>query len=146
MSARNQPKIPQFDRYVCAGDTVQWEHEGFNITARVEYDQETRPEDSECYTPRQVAAWKNDEWFFCGVVLSVELNGVQLSDHAASLWGIDCNFPSRRKNPNTYLSEVCADLESEAIEHARAEVKRMLEALQGVALARAAESGADTLE
>jgi hypothetical protein len=134
MATRKQPKIPQFDSYACEGDTVQWSHEGFGITARIEYDGETRPEHSDCYSKKQIQAWKDDEWFFCGVVLSVELNGVQLSDHAASLWGIDCNFPSRRKNPNTYLSDVCAELQDEAIECARTEVKRILEALPGVSV------------
>lgn len=126
-----QPGIPQFDRYVCIGDSVTWQCEGFDITARIEFDDSSRPEDSECYTPRQIAAWRRDEWFFCGVVLSVELNGVELSDHAASLWGLDCNFPSRKKNPNYYLSEVCAELESEAIAAAKVAREKMLTALQG---------------
>lgn len=123
--------IPAFDRFVCVGDSVTWSAEGFDIRARVEFDSDTRPEDSDCYSPRQIQQWRNDEWFFCGIVLEVEFNGVKLSDHAASLWGIDCNFPSRRKNPNAYLSEVCADLQSEAIECGRAEIARILSKLQG---------------
>lgn len=129
MATKPKSKIPQFKQYVCAGDTVQWSHEGFNITARVEYDQDAKPDDSECYSKKQIQAWKNDEWFFCGIVLSAEFNGVKLCDHAASLWGIVCNFPSRRKNPNTYLSDVCGQLQGEAIESARAEITRILSAL-----------------
>ena len=122
--------IPQFDSYVCIGDTVQWSADGFDIVARVEFDPHERPEDSDCYSARQIASWRNDEWFFCGVVLSVSRNGVLLSDHAASTWGVECNFPSRRKNPNYYLSEVCAELQSEALETARKEQARILSALQ----------------
>ena len=124
-------KIPQFDRFVCAGDTITWAHKGFDICARVEYDSGTRPEDSDCYSKKQIDAWKNDEWFYCGIVLSVEFNGVELSDHAASLWGIECNFPSRRKNPNNYLSEVCEELQEAALDCARAEITRILSELQG---------------
>ena len=123
--------VPSFSPYVCVGDTVHWSLDGFDFVARIESDCDTRPDQSECYTPRQVQAWNNNEWFYCGVVLSVYFNGVELSDHAASLWGIDCNFPSRRKNPNAYLSEVCEDLQGEALDVARSEVTRILSALSG---------------
>lgn len=51
-------------------------------------------------------AWKDDEWFYCGVAVTVEREGVQLTgqyDHA--LWGIACNYPERnkRRRPNDYL-------------------------------------------
>ena len=71
--------------------------------------------------------WKNDEWFYVGVVLSVSRNGVELSDHAASLWGIDCNFSD---TSNAYLSEVAQELEAEALDTARAEVVRIKQALE----------------
>lgn len=122
-------KFPQFGQYVCPGDSITWEKEGFEIVARIEFDQDSRPEDSDCYTKRQIDAWRNDEWFFCGVVLSVSLNGVMLAEHAASLWGVDCNFPSRRKNPNHYLAEVAQELESEALDEAKRQQYRILEAL-----------------
>jgi len=73
-----------------------------------------------------VQRWKNDEWFYVGVVLSVSRNGVELSDHAASLWGVDCNFSD---TSNAYLSEVAQELEAEALETARAEVARIRETL-----------------
>lgn len=127
-----KPVIPSFNRFVCVGDSISWAIEGFDISARVEFDADSRPGDFDCYSAKQIAAWKADEWFFCGIVLSVSRNGVELSDHAASLWGIECNFPSRRKNPNSYLSEVCAELQSEARETARRESARILSALQTV--------------
>lgn len=122
-------KFPQFDAFVCVGDSIEWEKEGFTIRARIEFDSDSRPDDSECYTKRQIQAWRDDEWFFCGVVLSVSRNGVSICGHAASLWGIDCNFPSRRKNPNSYLAEVAQELESEAIEEAKRERARIIKAL-----------------
>lgn len=119
--------IPKFDRYVCEGDSVTWSVDGFDITARIEYDCDTRITDFDCYDQAAIDAWKNDEWFFCGIVLSVSRNGVELSDHAACLWGIDCNYPD---SDNSYLSEVCSDLESEALDQARIDAVRILKALK----------------
>ena len=114
--------IPKFDKYVCIGDTVSWSVDGFDITARIEYDYDTKPTDFDCYDDAQIEAWRNDEWFYGGVVLSVSRNGVELTDHAASLWGIDCNLGEN----NDYLSEVCEDLQGEAIGIAHDEVRRIL--------------------
>lgn len=61
---------------------------------------------------KAMKAWCNDEWFWCGIVLSVEKNGVVLAEHAASLWGIDCNYPG---SDNSYLMEVANDLLKEAV-------------------------------
>ena len=123
-------KFPQFDRYACIGDSITWQKDGFDITATLEADTESHVSDSDCYSPKQIAAWKNDDWFFVGVVLSVSRNGIEILEHAASLWGIDCNFPSRRKIPNWYLSDVAQELESDALAEAEKKISRILEALQ----------------
>ena len=68
-----------------------------------------------------MAAWKNDEWFYCGVILSASIDGLELTDHAASLWGIEANHPD---SDNAYLSKVANELLSEAIEAAKTERKR----------------------
>ena len=71
-----------------------------------------------------LAAWENDEWFYRGVVISVArpvkvkgrvIDEIVLSDHAASLWGIECNFP---ESDNSYLTEVANGLLPEAVEFA----------------------------
>jgi hypothetical protein len=126
----------KFDRYVCVGDTATWSVEGFDITARIEYDADTKPEDCDCFdiedpdhgaeNRKIVDAWRNDEWFYCGVILSVSRNGVTITKHAASLWGIEANFPG---SDNAYLAEVCQELQSEAIATARAESVRIISAL-----------------
>lgn len=92
----------------------------------MQYDTDTKPTDVDCYDTEDVQRWRDDEWFYVGVVLSVSRNGVELSDHAASLWGVDCNFSD---TSNTYLSEVAQELEAEALKIARAEVARIREAL-----------------
>lgn len=118
--------FPKFDSYACEGDSITWNAEGFDITARIEYDHNTTPDDSDCYSPIKIKQWKNDEWFFCGVVLSVSKNGVELSDHTASLWGIECNY---NKRSNRYLSEVAKELELEALDCAKIEIERIKQAL-----------------
>lgn len=120
-------KFPKFDSYACVGDYIEWEKDGFDIRATIEFDHDTKPTDFDCYTPIKIKQWKNDEWFFCGIVLSVSKNGVEIEDHAASLWGIDCNY---NRTSNRYLSEVCQQLEDEALEAAKERTKQMIEALQ----------------
>jgi len=68
-----------------------------------------------------MAAWKNDDWFYCGVILSVALEGITLDRFAASLWGIEANYPD---SDNSYLSEVANELLSEALAEAKTERAR----------------------
>lgn len=121
--------FPQFRAYVCEGDTITWKAEGFDLCARVKYDSDSKPQHYDCYESKAVERWKDDEWFYCGVIVSVSLNGVELSDHAASLWGIECNFG----DDNAYLADVAQDLQTEALTAARQELTRMRKALDEVA-------------
>ena len=68
-----------------------------------------------------MAAWKKDEWYYCGVILSVAIDGITLDDHAASLWGIEANYPD---SDNAYLSEVAGELLPEALVAAKTERAR----------------------
>ena len=133
-----------FDRYVCNGDSIQCEAEGFTITARIVYDEHARIDDTDCYpeefsteifgedTPEHRAhfetalaardAWLRDEWFFCGIVLSVARNGVTLDKHAASVWALEANFPG---SDNAYLLEVANELLPEALEAAKATLAKL---------------------
>ena len=42
--------FPQFAKYACLGDSITWQCEGFDITARIEFDHDTRPDHFECYS------------------------------------------------------------------------------------------------
>lgn len=66
--------------------------------------------------------WCTDQWHWVGVVLSVSRNGVELSEHAASLWGME-------STEDEYLLQVANDLIFEAIETGKAERRRMAVAL-----------------
>lgn len=101
----------QFDKYVCPGDSIKIDvTDKVSVVARLEFDQDTRPEDSDCYDAKDIQRWKNEEWFYGGVVLSVQYDGQTVRDHVASLWGIDCNFGQ----DNAYLAEVANDLLAES--------------------------------
>ena len=118
--------IPSFNSYAMAGDFIAWESEGYKIKATLHDDTCTHVNDYECYSQEEIQAWKNDEWFYVGVVLSVSCNGIEIDDHAASLWGIDCNFPC---GTNAYLSECALEMQEEAIDQAKIKHKQMIKAL-----------------
>ena len=126
-----------FDSYVCPGDTLSVDVDGYTITARIEHDQDTSIDDDDVHNldcggreddavRSQIKAarkaWLNDEWFYGGVVLSVEKAGIMLDEHAASLWGIEMNYP---EGDNKYLAEVANELLSEALEAGRNAVYKL---------------------
>lgn len=136
----------RFDAFVCVGDTLETFIEGFTLTARIAPDMSGEPPDArqdgfwpslykdapgfigagngwrERYETQHARAqsvmdaWRKDEWFYCGIVLSVSRGGVILETHAASLWGIEANYPDA---DNSYLSEVADELLPEALQAAR---------------------------
>ena len=143
----------RFDRYVCEGDSIACEIEGFRVTARI-----VRADCPEAPDRRQdgfwpslyindpgfigpgnnfrerlaraqaeaeaiMAAWRRDEWFYCGIVLAIECETVELETHAASLWGIEANYPG---TDNTYLNEVADGLLADALEAGRSALARLM--------------------
>ncbi len=141
----------KFDSIVCVGDTITCTVDGYTVTARISHDETLDAPDerqdgfwpslnkddagfigsgngfrdrfakAQARAEAVMAAWKNDEWFYCGVILSVAIDGISLDDHAASLWGIEANYPD---SDNAYLTEVANELLPEALEAAKAERKR----------------------
>ena len=141
----------RFDDFVCEGDSITCEVDGYTITARISHDDtpdapderqdgfwpslypndagfigagngwRDRFDNAQARAEAVMAAWKNDEWYYCGVILSVAIDGITLDDHAASLWGIEANYPN---SDNAYLTEVANELLSEALETAKAERAR----------------------
>ena len=120
--------MQKFNDYIIIGDYVEYTPKennprGFAIRATIMEDCDTSPSDCDCYSEEEIKQWKNDYWFFCGVVLSVYKAGVCLSDRAASLWGIECNFPNA---PNSYLSDIVRDLETEAMQEAEIILQKLI--------------------
>ena len=80
--------MQKFNDYIIIGDYVEYvpaNSRGFVIRATIAEDGDSSPTDYDCYSEEQIKQWKNDEWFFCGVVLSVYKAGVCLTNNAASL-------------------------------------------------------------
>jgi len=141
----------KFDDYVCLGDTITSEVDGYTVAARIANDETPDAPDQRqdgfwpslypndagfigagngfrdrfakaiAKAEAVMSSWKNDEWFYCGVILSVAIDGLVLTDHAASLWGIEANYPN---SDNAYLTEVAKELLPEAITEAKAERAR----------------------
>lgn len=61
----------------------------FNIA--VEPDYHSSPADADCYTPKQVAAFENGDWYYVGIIPTVAIieNGVLIGIEGPSLWGIE---------------------------------------------------------
>jgi len=131
-----------FDRYACAGDTITGTLNSYDLTARIEHDQDSSIDDDDTHNTDQAVtgcdddqqeeliaardAYARGEWIYCGIVISVSRNGVLIDDHAASLWGIECNYPG---SDNGYILEVANDLAGEAVEQAEKERARIVAAL-----------------
>ena len=141
----------KFDDYVCIGDTISCTVDGYTVTARISHDETPDAPDerqdgfwpslykddagfigarngwrdrfdaAQARAEKVMAAWKNDEWYYCGVILSVAVEGLTLHRFAASLWGIEANYPD---SDNAYLTEVANELLPEAIAEAKAERAR----------------------
>ena len=118
--------FPAFPGYICPGDYRRIECGRYTVTARIVDDTDTRPDWFDCYTPEQIAAWKRGEWGYFGLILSVSIDGYTLDDHAASLWGIDCNHPG---GDNEYIREIANDLLPEALAQAKKRRAEILAAL-----------------
>ena len=123
-----------FDSYACIGDTIRLRvTPDVDVVARIQFDRDTRPENFDCYEAKHIAQWRRDEWFFCGVVLAIEVNGRTVKDYVGSLWGIECNFGSNNK----YLTEVANDLLTEHLD----DVEDILEAFS-----KAASAGLESIK
>ena len=152
-----------FPRDASEDDYIECIVDGFRCRATIVRDSEADPpetvqdvlcQEKHCKTRAQFlrivaatalarAAWKRDEWFMCGVVLTVSQvdedkdnthwpgghrehgdETMLVEGYECAVWGIECNYPSfdRRRRPNTYLREVANELLPEALEKAKAAV------------------------
>ena len=127
-----------FDEYACVNDWITMEVNGIEYRARIEHDPDHHIDDDDCHNMDQFVtgcnneqfsrllkcrqAWINNEWFYCGVVISAHKAGVCIDDYAASLWAIECNYPG---TDNSYLTDVANELLAEAIESAKDVLERL---------------------
>ncbi len=127
-----------FSEYASAGDTIETTIGKFIVVAQIVHDDITTQEriDADEYysqdmtgcTDEQQAeiervrdAWYANEWFYCGIQLSVYYENehgprVELDEHAESLWGLECNYPDSN---NSHLNEAVNEMLPEALEQGR---------------------------
>ena len=74
--------------------------------------------------------WSDGEWYYAGLVLSVRFKGVLLASHAASLWGVEVNYPD---TDNSYLTQIANELLPHAMQAAQRERNRLCLLLCGAA-------------
>ncbi len=136
--------------FACEGDKISAYIDGVDYTARIHRDDSrdrpderqdgfwpskiktdagyVKPElfDAEMKKAKSVMkAWKNDEWFYCGIVLSVEINDELIKKNAESLWGIECNYPTYHgaHTANDYLTEVANELLEEYLRNQKGKAR-----------------------
>lgn len=141
----------QFKSYVCEGDSIACEVDGMECRATIYRDEvvDTPEERNDGFWPsldpksagyigpkskrslaRHMAkaqavmdAWKRDEWWYCGVAVTVSKNDVQLTHkYGSALWGVECNYPGA---DNSYLCVVANEMLGEALEEARGTLAKL---------------------
>lgn len=147
-----------FNAYACEGDTMSCEVDGFTVTARIVADDcpdapDQRQDgfwpslykdapgfigpgngfrqhfaEAQAKAEAVMEAWRKGEWFYCGIVLTVERDGIELDDHAASLWGVECNYPGI---DNSNLTTAANELLPEALDAGRAAASRLAATVTG---------------
>ncbi len=117
---------------------IQLVKDGFSIHLSTEGDFYSTPQEFDTYTPKQIAAWENDEWHYANIIAKVYLHGVELG--YASVGGYEMgNIPSTDENDNLlpdqkswwlddyYNRGDLGDLIDEAIFDAEAAVEGIIE-------------------
>jgi hypothetical protein len=143
----------KFLPFVCEGDTITCAVDGFEVTARIVCDDcpdapdqrqdgfwpsldldapgfigpgpshRQRFAEAEAESKAVMEGWRKGDWFYCGLVLCVSLEGIELAPHATSLWGIEANYPG---TDNSYLTEAANELLPDAMTVARETLARLI--------------------
>jgi hypothetical protein len=120
-----------FNDYVFHGDTIEVEKDGFILKARIEHDDENPKDYDEGISDEMVRRFNKGEWFYCGIVISVSKRihienrverKVVISEHAASLWGLECNVDEYSSN---LLMGVADELALDALDFAKEVIKQL---------------------
>lgn len=105
--------------------------EGFEIDAKLVHDCDTTPDEFDCYSDEQIAAWQADHWMFVGTIITASKAGLELG--TSSLWGSEYgDMPGieefvnpLRGNGEEFVNGYGPDLIAEAITEARAMLKEL---------------------
>ncbi|MFN7177109.1 MAG: hypothetical protein ACK4MX_09495 [Thermaurantiacus sp.] len=142
-----------FQSYVCPGDVISCEAGPFTVLAQIVPDDcpdapdqrqdgfwpslyanapgfigpgnnfRQRFAEAQALAEAVMEGWRKGDWFYCGIVLSVSLEGVDLARTAAALYGIEANYPG---TDNSYLTDIANELLPEAVAAARETLARLV--------------------
>lgn len=85
-----------------------WQTTGLTVRAYTVADEDSLPEDSECYTPTQLAAWSQGEWRYVGVVVTVTgAHGFEWG--RCSLFSVECGWWTDTNENDTVTSARAID-------------------------------------
>ena len=114
--------MPKFDKHPLPGDSITWRNGGFTLTARIKFDDATRPGEFDCYSEQDLKRWEAGEWGYVGIVVTAEYKRWLLKDPAASLWGLECGLT---EDSGDYLSEIAAAMLVEELQVAKVELAKL---------------------
>ena len=114
--------MPKFDKHPLPGDSITWRNGGFTLTARIKFDDATKPGEVDCYSEEDIERWKNGDWCYVGIVVTAEYKGWLLEDPVASLWGLECGLT---EDSGDYLSEIAAAMLVEELQVAKVAVNTL---------------------
>jgi hypothetical protein len=129
-----------FEQFSCFDDSIEAEIDGFDIVARLEFDGFTTLDEDNFHNPNQNncgeeeqkkllaarRAWERDEWHYANIVLSVARQGVMLDERAASLGGVEMNYPT---SDNSYLTEAANELIDDALGRGQEVLKELISSI-----------------
>ena len=134
----------KFKKYACNGDSITLESNGITFIARIEHDSDSNIDDDDSHNIDQSVtgcneeqqkrllaareAWSKDEWFYCGIVLTATIDGIELNS-TSSLWAIEANYPN---SENAYLNEVANDLLTEIMQSVSDELEDLKTKINGI--------------
>ena len=99
----------------CIDDHITCEVGSITYQARIVADSCTRPDDfDEGYTWKDRERWEQDDWYYCGVVLSATTHDGWSKDYLQSRWGVEVNIT----DSNDYLREIANELLAEQLAEA----------------------------
>jgi hypothetical protein len=97
----------KFDKFVCVGDTIKADiTDKVQLVATLVFDDQCQPTDFDCYEEADIERWKNDEWIFVGIVLSIQSHDGTIHTRLDSLWGNEANLGDN----NDHLTDVANEL------------------------------------
>ena len=139
------PKFPAFPEYALPGDSVEVYVGPLTVRAKLVEDQETTIDDDDVHVrDRSHPAWDGatdlqynltmqardaheaGQWFYGGIILSVLVDNTVLDAHAASIWGLEVNYPSHlfttgvdedSLKVNEHLAEAADEMLEDAMRH-----------------------------